>query len=149
MGPMTRASFGVLLILALATTACAARQGASPDEAASLDQSRPVPSVPELQTVPPSDASMTGEVPAEILADLVADAAERTSTEPDAVEVIQAQAVTWNDGSLGCPEPGMFYTQALVDGYQVILQAGDEELDYRVSSAGGFRVCEGGGRPSG
>lgn len=92
---------------------------------------------------------MTGEVPAEILADLVADAAERTSTEPDAVEVIQAQAVTWNDGSLGCPEPGMFYTQALVDGYQVILQAGDEELDYRVSSAGGFRVCEGGGRPSG
>jgi hypothetical protein len=149
MGPMTRAFFGVLLIAAIATTACAAQQGASPDEAASPDATRPVPSVPELQTVPPSDGSMTGEVPAEILADLVADAAERTSTDPDTVEVIQAQAVTWNDGSLGCPEPGMFYTQALVDGYQVILQAGDEELDYRVSSAGGFRVCEDGGRPSG
>ena len=70
------------------------------------------------------------------MADLVADAAERTgegtwkrstSSRPG--------AVTWNDGSLGCPEPGMFYTQALVDGYHVILQAGDEELDYRVSAA--------------
>ena len=113
------------------------------------DASRPTRSAPELSTVPPSDAPVTGEVPAEILADLVADAAQRTATEAGAVEVIQAEAVTWNDGSLGCPEPGMMYTQALVDGYQVILQAGDEELDYRVSAAGGFRVCEGGGRPSG
>ena len=43
----------------------------------------------------------------------------------------------------------MAYTQALVDGYQVILRAGDEALDYRVTAQGGFRVCEDGGRPSG
>ena len=83
------------------------------------------------------------------MADLIADAAERTGEEPDAIEVVQATAVTWNDGSLGCPEPGMFYTQALVDGYHVILRAGDEELDYRVGAQGGFRLCEGRGRPSG
>jgi hypothetical protein len=149
MGPMTRARFGVLVIVALATTACATSPGASADLTATPDQSRPVRSAPELSTVPPSDAPMTGEVPADVLADLVADAAQRTDTEPNAVEVIHAEAVTWNDGSLGCPEPGMSYTQALVDGYHVILRAGDEELDYRVGAQGGFRLCEGGGRPSG
>ena len=146
---MSRTTHVLALVLALFTAACAAGQGLSPDETGTPDASRPTRSAPELSTVPPSDAPVTGEVPAEILADLVADAAQRTATEAGAVEVIQAEAVTWNDGSLGCPEPGMMYTQALVDGYQVILQAGDEELDYRVSAAGGFRVCEGGGRPSG
>jgi hypothetical protein len=139
----------VSLFLVLFTAACAAEQGPSADETATPDPSRPVRSAPELSTAPPSAALVTGEVPADLLADLVADAAERTATEPDAVQLIQAEAVTWNDGSLGCPEPGMFYTQALVDGYHVILRAGDEELDYRVGAAGGFRVCEGGGRPSG
>ena len=137
------------LVLAILTAACAAGSVASPTDTGTPDASRPTRSAPELSTVPPSDAPVTGEVPAEILADLVADAAQRTETEAGGVEIIQAEAVTWNDGSLGCPEPGMMYTQALVDGYQVILQAGDDELDYRVSAAGGFRVCEGGGRPSG
>ena len=137
------------LVLAILTAACAAGPGASPDETRTPDASRPTRSAPELSTLPPSDAPMTGEVPAEILAELVADAAQRTATEAGAVDVITAEAVTWNDGSLGCPEPGMFYTQALVDGYQVILQAGDKELDYRVGAGGGFRICEGGGRPSG
>jgi hypothetical protein len=90
-----------------------------------------------------------GEVPAELLASIVADAAERSGVDPDAIDVISSEAVTWNDGSLGCPEPGMSYTMALVDGYQLILRAGDEELDYRATEGGGFRLCEGGGRPGG
>ena len=92
---------------------------------------------------------MTGEIPAPIMADLVADAAERTGVDPKTIEVLQAVTVTWNDGSLGCPEPGMSYTMALVDGYHAILLAGNEELDYRVTGQGGFLLCEDGGRPSG
>lgn len=98
--------------------------------------------------MPPSDEPVTGEVPAEIMAELVADAAERSGEAPEAIEVTQAVAVTWNDGSLGCPEPNMSYTMALVDGYHVILVAAGEELDYRVGAQGGFRLCENGGRPS-
>jgi hypothetical protein len=146
---MSRATHLSVLIVAIVTAACAAGSGGSPEQSGSTDASRPTRSAPELSTVPPSDVPGIGEVPADVLADLVADAAERTATEPEAVEVIQAEAVTWNDGSLGCPEPGMFYTQALVDGYHVILRAGTEELDYRVGAAGGFRLCEGGRRPSG
>ena len=98
--------------------------------------------------MPPSDEPVTGEVPAEIMAELLADAAERTGEAADAIDVTQAIAVTWNDGSLGCPEPNMSYTMALVDGYHVILVAGGEELDYRVGEQGGFRLCENNVRPS-
>jgi hypothetical protein len=41
--------------------------------------------------------------------------------------VVEARPVTWSDGALGCPEPGMMYTQALVDGYRIILETGDGE----------------------
>lgn len=88
---------------------------------------------------------MSANVPATILEAIREDAAAVASADPGDVEVVTAKAVTWNDGSLGCPEPGMMYTQALVDGYQVIVRAGDEELDYRVGTNGTFRICEDGG----
>jgi hypothetical protein len=125
--------------------ACALQTG---DPGPTPGSSRPVRTAPPLVTVPPSDEPVIGEVPAEIMDRLVADASDRTGVDVAAVEVVQAAAVTWNDGSLGCPEPGMLYTQALVDGYHVILEAGGEELDYRVGAGGGYRLCEG-GRPGG
>ncbi len=51
-------------------------------------------------------------------------------------------AKTWNDGSLGCPQPGQLYTQALVDGFQVVLEVDDEQFDYRVGSGTDVRLCE-------
>ena len=81
-------------------------------------------------------------LPAAVLDPVVADAATRLGVEPSAVTVVDAHAETWSDGSLGCPEPGMMYTQALVDGYQVIVEANGTRLDYRVSGPGQFRLCE-------
>ena len=139
----------VLLPLALMLAGCRSQLGDSPPETASTEPSRPAISAPELSTIPPSDEPVTGEVPQELMGSIVADAARRTGVGEDEVEVVQAISVTWNDGSLGCPEPGMSYTMALVDGYHVILAADDEEFDYRVSGQGGFKLCESGGRPSG
>jgi hypothetical protein len=36
----------------------------------------------------------------------------------------------WRDGSLGCPQPDMMYTQALVDGYLIQLSAGSRLYNY-------------------
>jgi hypothetical protein len=47
----------------------------------------------------------------------------------------------WPDGSLGCPQPGMLYTQVLTPGYQVVVEAGGEEYDYRMGRTGTFRLC--------
>jgi hypothetical protein len=85
-------------------------------------------------------------LPARILDPVIADAAKRAGVEPSAVSVIRAEPRTWGDSSLGCPRPGMYYTQVQVDGYQVIVSAGGTEYDYR-AGAGRFLVCEG-ARPS-
>ena len=48
---------------------------------------------------------------------------------------------TWNDGSLGCPEPGHFYTQALVEGWQAVVRAGTTLYDYRGAGMTTFKLC--------
>lgn len=65
----------------------------------------------------------------------VSDLADRLDVDPEQVKVVLAEDVTWPDGSLGCPEPGRFYTQALVDGRRIILQVGADRYHYH--SGGG------------
>ena len=65
-----------------------------------------------------------------------ADAAQRTGLAPEALELISAEAVTWSDGSLGCPQPGRLYTQALVPGSRVRLRGPAGEMDYHASTQG-------------
>ncbi len=69
------------------------------------------------------------------------DAVSRLNTDPAAVEVVSAEQVTWSDGSLGCPAPGMQYTQALVPGYRVILRAGGQLLKYHAAANGSPVLC--------
>jgi hypothetical protein len=85
--------------------------------------------------------SATGEAPAELVEAMKADLADRLGIDPSAVVVVRAAAVVWSDGSWGCPEPGMAYTQALVPGYHVILGADGVEYDYRADDHGRFRLC--------
>lgn len=106
---------------------------------------RKTPIVP----VTPSDPSppVTGEVPASLLDDIRADLAQLSGVDQESIFVIQDQAITWSDGSLGCPQPGVFYTQALVPGYWVVLQVGEKQYDYRASESGYFFLCEDGDLP--
>uniref|UniRef100_A0A7C1JIC1 Uncharacterized protein n=1 Tax=Caldilinea aerophila TaxID=133453 RepID=A0A7C1JIC1_9CHLR len=100
------------------------------------------PLLTPLVEFPAPVEGVTGEVPANLLEAILADAATRTGLERNALIVLQDEAVIWSDGSLGCPEPDMMYTQALVEGYHVIVQAGDRQLDYRASRSGFFKLCE-------
>jgi hypothetical protein len=79
-------------------------------------------------------------LPGQVLEPILDHAARATGVERNGLEVIRAEAVTWPDGSLGCPQPGMMYIQVLVEGYWIVVRAGDEELDYRGRGAE-FRLC--------
>ncbi|MGQ0609440.1 MAG: hypothetical protein ACT4OQ_13410 [Chloroflexota bacterium] len=109
---------------------------------------RPAPTDAIVAPAPSDPAAVIGEVPAEQLDAILDDAARRTGVDAAELETIRASAMTWPDGSLGCPEPGQTYTQALVDGYHVVVDAADESLDYRATTSGSFRLCEGSGRPA-
>jgi hypothetical protein len=72
------------------------------------------------------------------------DAARRTGLKRTELEVLSAEAVTWSDGSLGCPQPGMMYTQALVPGFRIRIRAGAETLDYHAGGRGAPTFCPAG-----
>ena len=74
----------------------------------------------------------------------LADAARHTGLERAALKVLSAEAVTWSDGSLGCPQPGMMYTQALVPGFRIRVRAGAETLDYHAGRRGAPMFCPAG-----
>lgn len=62
--------------------------------------------------------------------DAITDLVARTGVAEDSVVVTSARAVTWSSGALGCPKQGKSYTDALVPGLQVLLQAGGTTYHY-------------------
>lgn len=63
------------------------------------------------------------------------DLAARFGFGADNISLVSAEEVTWRDGSLGCPLPDMSYTQALVNGRRIVLEAGGAQYNYH-SGAG-------------
>lgn len=91
---------------------------------------------------------LVGEVPQEILLPIMQEVANATGSTLADLTLVEARAVTWSDASLGCPEPGQMYTQALVDGFWVVIEVEGIEYDFRVGENGAFRLCpEGQGEP--
>ncbi len=86
-------------------------------------------------------ATVTGEVPEHILARLRQDLLRRN---PDGAEpaLIRAASVVWPNGAMGCPRPGVNYTQATVEGYHVVFAQGEQRWDYRANRAGYFLLCD-------
>jgi hypothetical protein len=79
--------------------------------------------------------------PSDMIEAALDDAANRSTTARADIKVVTEVAVTWPDGSLGCPKPGMMYTQALVAGYRIVLQAGDQVLNYHAAARGKPLFC--------
>lgn len=129
----------IIVIALLPLTACAAG-GTVPESSSEPTASRP----PFEQVTPaPTGTASTG-APADlsearwdaIVADLAARGVSGTPVLASAV------AVTWNNGALGCPQPGSSYTQALVDGMQVIVDVDGTRYDYRFGRSDSPRLCE-------
>jgi hypothetical protein len=116
--------------------ACAAGTGSPPAS------ERAIPS-PEIAI--PSQAARPSAgadgLPAGMIDEVIALAEQETGVDRSEIKVVLAEAVTWSDGSLGCPEEGMMYTQALVPGYRVILDIAGEELAFHASQTGEFSPC--------
>ena len=82
----------------------------------------------------------TPEPPAHVRA-AIDDAAQRTGIPVANLKVASVELVTWLDGSLGCPEADMMYTQALVPGYRIRIEAGGKALDYHAGTRGQTLFC--------
>ncbi len=97
---------------------------------------------PERVPSPEVTTPVIGEVPSELLNAILTDLEKHAGVSLEKISVIQAQAIIWNDGSLGCPQPGVMYTQALVKGYMVTLEAQGQKYEYHAAETGYFFLCE-------
>ncbi|MDH3864023.1 MAG: hypothetical protein OEV10_08665 [Gammaproteobacteria bacterium] len=69
------------------------------------------------------------------------DLAKRLSISIDRINVVDVREVTWRDGSVGCPRPGMLYKQVLVNGSLIILEANGVRYEYHSGDGRGPFYC--------
>lgn len=113
--------------------------GAASLPADAAENRRPAPPVDGV-VAPGADGRVSVEA---LLAVLKADAARRAGAR--AITVGPAEDVVWSDGALGCPQPGLAYTQALVPGWRVRVEvAGAAPLTYHASRRGQWLLCPAG-----
>lgn len=123
----------VLVLAIFAVAVCRAQ----PEEPAAIVTPSPISALTPTQERPPVQSA----VPKEILEPVLNKAAALANVSRDQLVIVRAEPATWNDGSLGCPEPGMQYTQALVEGYWVVIKAGGQTYDFRMGRGGSFQLC--------
>lgn len=153
----TRPRFTALLFLALLVAACGGEDGET-----GITTSPPSTSTAtEPATIPaPTDTAPTTSAPGTTMSDenspvdavlepLVTiarqDLAARLGVEESTIQIATVEWVVWPDGSLGCPQPGMVYTQVQVDGYRILLVTGETEYAYHGGGNRGPFLCEVGG----
>lgn len=113
-----------VLALALALAAC---NGDVPEEGTGASGAAEIPAQPrkEARTMNQVDERLEP-----LAAEAASDLARRLEIDKSEVEVAEALFVTWPNSALGCPEPDMMYTQALVPGYRIRLVASGNSYHY-------------------
>jgi hypothetical protein len=100
-----------------------------------------IPHPVHVDAQPPGKPVATASMPRAVRRAVVADAARRFEVSESSVVLSDAEQVTWSDGSLGCPQPGMTYLQALVPGYRVAATTSAGRLLYHTDAGGSVVTC--------
>lgn len=125
------------LALVIVLGACApAENDAATEPSPGLDSTTTSSTVPDATTT-----TIAGTPPAEVVETALDDLATRLDADPRRIRLISSELVTWPDASLGCPSPGQSYTQAQVDGYQVVLTHEGRAFDYHGETGGEPFLC--------
>jgi len=68
--------------------------------------------------------------------------AEELEISVDQIKVVTADPTYWSDTSLGCPQPGMTYSQIVTPGYRVTLVVGNTLYTYHTDTKQTVVRCE-------
>ena len=152
-------SFAMAVVIAMVAAACASSSddaivpsseeslssGITPSSSTAPSDGTPIPVEPgggigdgstgdDLPVVSPGLATEIDQA--------ITDLAIRVGIDQSRIAVLVAHELTWPDGSLGCPEPGGMYTQALVDGYRIELTDGGDVYAYHGATGREPFLCE-------
>ena len=93
----------------------------------STEPSLPIPAIPGIQS---------------LIEKAKADMAQRLSIEASQINTKEAREVFWPDASLGCPQPGIAYTQIEIPGYLIVLEYNGDEFEYHANIHNYVLYCE-------
>lgn len=98
---------------------------------------------PQVEVMPTvAGSGVVGEVPEEMITAVYEDLTIAENISKAAITITRAEAITWSDGALGCPQPGEVYTQATVPGYWIVLEVNGRSYDYHAAESGYFVLCQ-------
>lgn len=128
----SRVFVAITVLLAMGLAGCAG----SPSPNNRPDLTSPLPSMGNLDPATATPIALDSARMAAITADLASRGIK------DAFTVISSEAVTWPDGALGCPKPGMVYPQVLTPGIKVVVAVGNSRYDYHFGGGTTPILCE-------
>lgn len=108
------------------------------------DEADPAPDAPPAR---PIEEANVGAVPPEAWPSdpRVAKAKTVLSTAQGVPEsslvVVSVHNVQWNNGAMGCPQPDMSYTQAIVEGYRIVIEYDGTRYSLHGRTGGEPFVC--------
>jgi hypothetical protein len=103
----------------------------------------PASEVIEEETMPvPTVSRPSGSSAERLITQAKEDLAQRLDITVDEIDLVEMESVVWPDSSLGCPQPGMAYTQVQQDGYRIRLQVDKRPYDYHGGGARGPFLCQ-------
>ena len=87
------------------------------------------------------NTSADGRTMEQQISGAVADLAVRSGVEADSITVKQARAVSWGSSAVGCPEKDKSYTQAIVPGLLLFLEADGTLYRYHGRTGSSLFFC--------
>lgn len=134
----------ILLAVSIALLA-----GCVPIQPSTIGSTPATASTPEQTLVPDTTRVITQENRMEvslptnpIVVQAMKDLGTRLGVSLDQIMVLRSENVTWPDSGIGCPKPGMMYTQVQQDGMRIILSVAEKSYEYHSGGARGVFLCE-------
>ena len=121
-------AYTLVTLVAIMMTACGVDSTAPKTDRSAQEQGTTQP------TPDPEDKKDLAEI-------ALSDLAQRLGVDRQVLQVVDSSSVTWPNGALGCPAPDGSYTQALVQGFHLVLTDGIAEYHYHASAAGEPFLC--------
>lgn len=95
------------------------------NNAVSLSESQPVETMNKEKQIKLSKIHLAAEL----------------EVDPNDIKLAGIESVTWRSGAMGCPKPGMMYTQALVPGVLIMLTVDGTAYRYHAAPMGEPFYC--------
>jgi hypothetical protein len=128
----------LLIATTLLLTACGSGADTpAPTPAAPLPS--PAPDSPVASVLPGSSSSAD---PQPAVDAALQDAAAHLAVTLVDLKVDQVQSRQWGDSSLGCPKPGIMYSQIVTPGFLILITGAGKQLEYHTDARGRVVLCQ-------